>query len=264
MSTSRHDEPRGEDARGDWLYLLGRIAWRLVQMALVTAGVMTVIWLVNPGRGGEGKQKAYIAAMKSDLRNLVTAQESYFADYHAYAPSLEALGPSYFRTSVGVTIVIDGGAAGGFAATATHTQTPYRCGIFIEAGAPITPAPVLSWSANPGERHDLLRAGDSVWIERWPGHEELFRIGGRDMVLGSTGTLLRKHAYPSLELFVRDRGQPLRNILWREHGGPWHTLGAIVVGSESVPPVAAAEVAQHRMAPPWPGAQEGVPLCWKG
>src|SRR3970282_926604 len=37
------------------------------------------------------KQKAYVAQMKSDLKNLATAEEAYFYDSTAYTSSLAAL-----------------------------------------------------------------------------------------------------------------------------------------------------------------------------
>jgi hypothetical protein len=200
--------------------------------------------------------------MKADLRNLVTAQEAYFSDREAYAPSLEALGPKYYMTSAGVTVVIDRSTADGFAATATHNRTPYHCGIFV-ASAPREPEPLLSWSANRAERHDLLRVDYSTWVETWPGHKENFHVVRSIVALGSTGTLLRKLSDPSIELFVRERGQPLTSVQWRVHGSPWHTLGEIVAGSESVTSRAPAQAAPPSVAPPWPGAQKGAPLCWK-
>lgn len=264
MGTYPGDDSRNENARGDWLYLLGRIAWRVFQAVLVTAGVVLVFSLVNPWHGGKDtKEKAYITTMRADLRNLVTAQEGYFDDRDAYAPSLEALGPKYYQTSTGVTIVIARGMADGFAATATHSGTPYRCGIFV-ASTPPKPEPVLSWSENPAERHDLLSVDARTWLERWPDHSERFHVERNEVVLGSTGKLIRKLSDRSLELFARDRGQRLKSVLWRQSGGPWYSLGAIVAGSESVPSVAPIVAAPHRMAPPWAGAREGVPLCWKG
>lgn len=120
----------GTDDGGGWLYLLGRVGLRLFQAVLVTAGVVAIFWLVSPG-GGDSKAKAYVAMMKSDLRNLVTAQEAYITDYRVYAPSLQAMGPKYYQPSTGVTVVIDRVAADGFAATATHPGTPFHCAIFV-------------------------------------------------------------------------------------------------------------------------------------
>ena len=45
-----------------------------------------------------------MATLRSDLRNLVTAQEAYFADHVTYAGSLRQL--QSYRASPGVTVVI--------------------------------------------------------------------------------------------------------------------------------------------------------------
>ena len=68
------------------------------------------------------KEKAYLAAMKSDLRNLATYEESYAADYAgAYTASLPALG---FTPSGNVAVAVTLVAGGLWSATATHTQLP--------------------------------------------------------------------------------------------------------------------------------------------
>ncbi|MEX2110968.1 MAG: prepilin-type N-terminal cleavage/methylation domain-containing protein [Gemmatimonadaceae bacterium] len=68
------------------------------------------------------KEKAYIAAMKSDLRNLATYEESYAADNAgSYTASQAALG---FTPSTGVTVTITAGPP--WSATAVHGQLPGR------------------------------------------------------------------------------------------------------------------------------------------
>lgn len=118
-----------EETGSDLLYLLGHLAWRLVQVAVVTAAMIGVMMLVMP-RGGDTKEKAYIATMKSDLRNLVTAEEAYYADRNGYA-GLDQLSGNYFQASTGVFVVVDQVTAGGWSATATHNRTKYRCVIFV-------------------------------------------------------------------------------------------------------------------------------------
>src|SRR5712671_4126220 len=65
--------------------------------------------------------------MKSDLRNLVTAEEAYFADSVKYTSNL---GTAYATTTgvVGPTIVV---TADGFTATVTHTTTTKTCSIYV-------------------------------------------------------------------------------------------------------------------------------------
>lgn len=91
-------------------------------------------------RGGDAE--AYTAAMKSDLRNLVTAQESYFADQVTYTSDLISLN---FTASSGVTVRIGTASGTGWNATASHSGTSATCGIFVgSARSPIT-------GANEGE-----------------------------------------------------------------------------------------------------------------
>jgi type IV pilus assembly protein PilA len=82
------------------------------------------------------KSKAYIAAMKSDLRNLVTAEESFFADstkYVTYDTSKLKFKPS---TGVNDPVIVPG--SGFWSATITHTQiASFSCGIGVNTANPI-------------------------------------------------------------------------------------------------------------------------------
>jgi type IV pilus assembly protein PilA len=85
------------------------------------------------------KEKSYVAQMKSDLRNLATAEEAFFYDSTKYTSSLAAL--NNFSPSAAVTLTITA-APGGWNAMASHAQTPRRCYLFAGAGPPIPPATV--------------------------------------------------------------------------------------------------------------------------
>ena len=71
------------------------------------------------------KEKAYIASMRADLHNLVTAQEAYFGAGKAYGNKVD-LGSSY-PTSSGVTVVITPDAGKGWEASASHSGTDQTC-----------------------------------------------------------------------------------------------------------------------------------------
>jgi prepilin-type N-terminal cleavage/methylation domain-containing protein len=86
------------------------------------------------------KGKANLAAMKSDLRNLATAEESYFYDNGAYTPVLSSL---TFQTSPGVVLTVVSATASGFAAQSTHPQSyPVTCALFIGNVSALAPATV--------------------------------------------------------------------------------------------------------------------------
>ncbi|MGE5802624.1 MAG: hypothetical protein ACM358_10220, partial [Gemmatimonadota bacterium] len=69
-----------------------------------------------------------VATLKSDLRNLITAEEAYFADNVKYTSSLRDLG---FTPSPGVGIPELTVTADGFIAIAQHLATKLRYCIFV-------------------------------------------------------------------------------------------------------------------------------------
>ena len=75
------------------------------------------------------KEKAYLASMKSDLRNMSTAQEVYFSENNSYASSVSDL--SAYETSDGVTVTMASGTQNGWSATADHPGTNKGCGIYF-------------------------------------------------------------------------------------------------------------------------------------
>jgi len=88
------------------------------------------------------KGKAFTAMMRSDLRNLATAEESYYYSTDNYTTSLPAMN---FQPSSGVTVTITEASPSGWAATATHpSASATQCAIFIGTAAPPPPATVES------------------------------------------------------------------------------------------------------------------------
>ena len=112
----------------------------LIELLIVVV-IIGILAAIAIPKFANTKEKAYIAAMKSDLRNLVTAEESYFADNITYTT---ALGTAY-NSSAGVTVTVTAATGTGWAATSSHNATTKTCGIFVGAAtAPIS-------GANEGE-----------------------------------------------------------------------------------------------------------------
>lgn len=112
----------------------------LAGVVLVPVGFCALLfWWSGGFHHHDYRDKAYLAAMKSDLRNLVTAQESYFADFVTYTPTPEdsvpspynSIGPHRFTASSGVTITVGVATATGWNATARHNGIAKTCGIFV-------------------------------------------------------------------------------------------------------------------------------------
>ena len=76
------------------------------------------------------KQKAYEASMRTDLKNLGTAMESYFSDYTTYPATVTDLGTSY-TASAGVVVILGGVTSSSWRATATHPMSPKRCKLAV-------------------------------------------------------------------------------------------------------------------------------------
>jgi prepilin-type N-terminal cleavage/methylation domain-containing protein len=84
------------------------------------------------------KGKAYAATIKSDLKNLASAQEDYFYYNESYTTTIGSL---VFPGTNGVTITIVEGDGRGWSATATHPAAfPLTCTVFYGQAAPIPPA----------------------------------------------------------------------------------------------------------------------------
>ena len=82
---------------------MNRKGFTLIELLIVVV-IIGILAAIAIPKFSNTKGKAYVSAMKSDLRNLVTAQESYFGDNDTYG-TLAGLGTAYSSSS-GVTVVI--------------------------------------------------------------------------------------------------------------------------------------------------------------
>ncbi len=108
---------------------------------LIVVVIIGILAAIAIPKFANTKQKAYVASMRSDLRNLATAQEGYLHDFFTYAVQADLAAPR-FQASPGVSVTISGVTAAGWQATAKHTTIPTRvCAIFYgSAAVPIAPA----------------------------------------------------------------------------------------------------------------------------
>jgi len=91
-----------------------------------------VEWFTRPGAGpvSPEEEQAYVSSMKSDLRNLVTAEEAYFADSVKYTTRI-GFGGVTFTASAGNTLPRIALTADGWLASVSNAHTRTRCMIFI-------------------------------------------------------------------------------------------------------------------------------------
>jgi prepilin-type N-terminal cleavage/methylation domain-containing protein len=110
----------------------------LIELLIVMVVIAILVAVVIPQLFGT-KDKVFVSSMRSDLRNLQTAQEAYYSDWQAYTPTLSNL---TFRLSPKVAVSVDSGTATGWGASATHSATSKTCSIAVSvqhAGTPTCP-----------------------------------------------------------------------------------------------------------------------------
>ena len=113
------------------------IGFTLIELLIVVVIIGILASIAIP-KFANTKEKAYIASMKTDLRNLVGSQEGYLSDNQTYSASYAAL---VANQSAGVTLTVTGGSPSGWSATASHNGTTVTCAIYYGPGAtPTTPA----------------------------------------------------------------------------------------------------------------------------
>ena len=120
---------------------MNRKGFTLIELLIVVV-IIGILAAIAIPKFANTKEKAYLASMKSDLRNLITAEEAYFADsvkYTGNTSCVTAPGTVAFCTTTGVvgpTITV---TADGFTATVSHTTTTKTCAIYV-GSTPLAPA----------------------------------------------------------------------------------------------------------------------------
>ncbi len=117
--------------------MLDRKGFTLIELLIVVV-IIGILAAIAIPKFSNTKEKAYLAAMKSDLRNLVTAEEAYFSDFTTYTSTGA---DANYTTSAGVTVVISvtAGPPVSYNGVATHTGTAESCAIYINE-SPSAPA----------------------------------------------------------------------------------------------------------------------------
>jgi type IV pilus assembly protein PilA len=126
-----------------------RKGFTLIELLIVVV-IIGILAAIAIPKFANTKEKAVVASMKSDLRNLVTAQEAFFSDNQDYAGGsyigdgtvytqsngVGGAGTLAFTPSANTTVAITYIDAAGWSATATNpavpnTSVPNTCGVYV-------------------------------------------------------------------------------------------------------------------------------------
>ena len=92
-----------------------RHGFTLIELLIVVV-IIGILAAIAIPKFADTKKKAYITAMKSDLRNMIPAAEAYFADNNTYVGFVAPTG------SVGVALNLTAASATGWSGQATHAN----------------------------------------------------------------------------------------------------------------------------------------------
>ena len=118
----------------------GSQGFSLIELLLVTLIIGVLATIAIP-RLTAARDRAFVATMQADLRNLATQQEIHYADELTYSDDLDDL---EFSASERVTVDVEEATGTGWSATATHEafDDDDGCSVYYgDAEAPELAAP---------------------------------------------------------------------------------------------------------------------------
>jgi type IV pilus assembly protein PilA len=109
-----------------------RKGFTLIELLIVVV-IIGILAAIAIPKFANTKEKAYVASMKSDLRNLMTAEEGYFADFQAFGSVAQV----NFTSTNGVTVTATPAPppGAGYSASASHNQTARTCSVTVGDGS---------------------------------------------------------------------------------------------------------------------------------
>lgn len=116
-----------------------RRGFTLIELLIVVV-IIGILSAIAIPKFATTKERAYLATMKSDLRNLVGAQEGYHGDNGVYYSGAIPDPSLPYQPSTGTSVTIVGTVPGGWSATAGFVGTSKTCTIFYGDIPALAPA----------------------------------------------------------------------------------------------------------------------------
>jgi len=119
-----------------------RRGFTLIELLIVVV-IIGILAVIAIPKFATTKGSTAMAVQKGDLRNLATAQESYYGDNNVYYAGAVPSALLIYNPSQGVTITITAADNTGWAATSAYLAiTPRTCAMFQGSVSPPPPATV--------------------------------------------------------------------------------------------------------------------------
>jgi prepilin-type N-terminal cleavage/methylation domain-containing protein len=116
-----------------------RDGFTLIELLIVVV-IIGILAAIAIPKFSSTREKAFLASMKSDLRNLATLQDIYHNGSFTYSADLSDIG---FIESEGITVTVSEADGTGWAATSAHAGYPgQHCELFQGDASPLGPAAV--------------------------------------------------------------------------------------------------------------------------
>ncbi len=114
-----------------------RHGFTLIELLIVVV-IIGILAAIAVPKFQNTKGKANAATLKSDLKNLASAQEAYMYEIGTYATDISTLN---LAGSPGVVISVAAASGSGWSAKATHpASTPLTCAIYVGNVPALAPA----------------------------------------------------------------------------------------------------------------------------
>src|SRR2546426_1753080 len=112
---------------------MNRKGFTLIELLIVVV-IIGILAAIAIPKFANTKEKAYIASMKSDLRNLVTAEEADFSDSVKYTAAYGAGGINFVQSTGNTTPAVTT-TADGVTANITNVNTTETCSFYNDSAA---------------------------------------------------------------------------------------------------------------------------------
>ncbi|MGD2047572.1 MAG: prepilin-type N-terminal cleavage/methylation domain-containing protein [Gemmatimonadota bacterium] len=120
-----------------------RAGFTLIELLIVVVVIGILATIAIP-KFSSMREKSFIAAVTSDLKNFASQQEIYLSDNFTYAGTVTALAPD-LTVSDAVTITVNEATQTGWAATGTHSGlgSGSQCGLYFGSASSANATPAM-------------------------------------------------------------------------------------------------------------------------